>query len=277
VRLLIKLLRELTGLFKVADTRSFLVYLKSIIMNLGAVARGKSLQPADKAMAGRECVFRINGDRIVLDGSLFGPAREIYSKRVYFTPPGFRIEGGGVVVDLGANAGVFTVLAALRARRVIAVEAQSGFIEEIKQNLEMNGCADGVSVVFGIVGHNKGVLSDPARLRSASHFKEEPPVLSLDGIMADYGVRKIDFLKIDIEGSEFDLFQTDCGWLSSVDLIAMEVHSEFGGPSELGGLLKERGFRIWYADKDQRLVDELKGPFGFIFAKNSNLTGAADG
>jgi FkbM family methyltransferase len=274
---LILLTKELIHLYRVVDRKTFLVYLKSITMNLSEIVRKKSLMPADRMMAGRNCVFKVNKKHVILEGVFFGLAREIYSKRNYFTLPGFEINENDTIVDLGANAGVFTLLAALCGSKVIAVDAQSGFKEVIEKNVNNNGCSEKVNFVSGIVGANSGVVSDPFKRKSASHYIDKTPEISLPEIITRFNLNKIDFLKVDIEGSEFALFSDNNEWLSLVDKIAMEVHPEFGDVKSLGTLLVKKGFNVWYVNKNQQIVDELTTQ-GFLFAKNLHpLQGDKDG
>ena len=65
---------------------------------------------------------------------------------------------------------MFTVLAAKRAKRVIAVEAQGRLVSLLRSNLQANNCSDNVDVVFGIIGGNRGVLADRASLRGSPEF-----------------------------------------------------------------------------------------------------------
>ncbi len=264
---LLRLTKELINIYRVADRRSFITYLKLIFMNLSEIVRTKSLMPADRMMVGRKCIFKLNGKHIVLEGCLFGLAREIYGKKNYFTVSGFQINENDTIVDLGANAGVFTVLSALCGSKVIAVDAQSGFKMEIEHNLENNKCMEKVNTVFGIIGANSGVFTNPYRLKTASHFVDKTPEISFPEIITRFNLNKIDFLKVDIEGSEFDLFSENNEWLSLVDKIAMEVHPEFGDVKSLGNLLVKKGFQVWYVNKDQQIVDEVISK-GFMFAKN---------
>jgi hypothetical protein len=63
---------------------------------------------------------------IDLDGWLFSGAREMYCRQVYFPSAEFELQAGALVMDLGANAGLFSVPAGRIGWRVIAVEAQRG-------------------------------------------------------------------------------------------------------------------------------------------------------
>ena len=53
----------------------------------------------------------------------------------------------------------------------------------------------------------------------------------------------VHLLKMDIEGSEFGLFEDNPDWLNKILHIAMEVHPEFGDVSSLCEQIKRAGFR----------------------------------
>jgi len=89
-------------------------------------------------------------------------------------------------------------------------------------------------------------------------------------LITKYDLETIDFLKVDIEGSEFDLFNSDIGWLSRVKKIAMEVHLEFGDITELASKLESRGFAVWLLDNDGHVVEQIEEQTsGYIFAKRN--------
>jgi FkbM family methyltransferase len=99
------------------------------------------------------------------------------------------------VVDLGANVGVFTALASVVAGRVISVEAQSGFVDQIYENAARNGARDRVEVEFGLIGAGAGAFSDASVLHSASHFGAEPPTLTMPDLMRRHALDHIDFFE----------------------------------------------------------------------------------
>ncbi|MBI3766237.1 MAG: FkbM family methyltransferase [Ignavibacteriales bacterium] len=259
--------KELLAVQQIGGWACLIEYVARIVQNFPCVIRTKTLALADKAMAAKGRTFKVFGKNIHLDGALFGGAREIYGRKVYFALPDFFLKPTDIVVDLGANAGVFAVLAALLAEKVIAVEAQSGFINEIYSNTKKNDCSDKVSVEFGLVGAHTGVFSNKKNLEVASHFGKMPPILSLGGIIARHRLGTINFLKVDIEGSEFDLMSGDINWLAFVEKLVMEVHLEFGDPAKLVEILQSNGFLVWLVDNNQNIVDRIKGMSGYLFAK----------
>ena len=264
----IRFLKELCGIWRHSDLKTFLPYACKIIEQAPEIIRTRSLLCVDAAMKDRTCRFTpLRGTTVDLDGCYFSGAREIYCRGVYFALPGFGIGRKDVSVDLGANAGVFTTLAALRGKKVIAVEAQSEFIPLIRQNLLRNHCLGKASVEFGLMGSTTGTLSDPAERKNCSHWGEEAPELSLPELLRRHDVTRVDFLKIDIEGSEFALFDGDCEWLKIVRKVVLEVHCRFGNVNSLRSRLENGGFQVWLVDNDQRVVSRLNESSGYLFAR----------
>jgi FkbM family methyltransferase len=66
-------------------------------------------------------------------------------------------------------------------------------------------------------------------------------VVSIGHIMRLFSIVQIDFLKLDIEGAEFLLFE-EPSWLSHVVRIAMEIHPLYGNPHEITRSLAEHGY-----------------------------------
>lgn len=227
-----------------------------------------NLKTADVDLArSSDLSLRVLGQTLTIPGDLFGGAREMYAKGVYFAVPGLSIRPGDVVVDLGANRGLFTLLAKkLGARKVLAVEAQSGFIPLIQDLLQKNGCASGAIVVWNLLGQHTGLLFDPAAQAAASHWQGTPPVRSMRELIHTHGIDRIDFLKVDIEGSEFDLFAQAGDWLPKVDRLAMEIHSKFGRADSIAQTLLSEGFRVKLAYPDLAPAGSLGSSGGYLYA-----------
>ena len=246
----------------ILDPRSFLRFSSALVRSIPAAVRSKGLGAAYRAMWGHETTFRIGRRRIVLPGRWFGYAAEIYARRVYTWFPGFGIRPTDVVVDLGAAGGVFSVLAGSLGKRVIAVEAEGESVRALEANVAMNRLSN-VEVVRGVVGGDAGLLSRPGASGSPS------PRVSFGELLSRFGVPTVDFLKVDIEGSEFDLFFNRNEWLPRVRRIAMEVHTEFGDPDSLRSLLESNGFRVRLVDLNQRTVPRISGDAGYLFAERN--------
>ena len=184
---------------------------------------------------------------------------ETWVREVY-TPPGYEIRAGDVVIDIGANIGVFAIYAATRAPgvKVYAFEPFPGNISWLRRNAESSHVAN-VEVHQRAVGASLGVrfLNVDASnwgLHSLwDRGNEEQRVLSvdcisLDDIMKMDGVKQCDLLKLDCEGGEYEvLYGCAPETLRRVRRIVGEYHegAHFGGTGkELCRFLESRSFRI---------------------------------
>jgi len=158
-------------------------------------------------------------------------------------------------IDIGANVGVYTVLAAgVRKATVIAVEPVPVTYDEFLDNINLNRIGQHV------IAHNIGIAAEEGELRfSASHgptnhvlrAKEHEPsvivtVKTLDDVAAGSSPALI---KIDVEGFEPEVIRGGCNLLSSPSLLALIV--------ELNGLGAQYGF-------DDRATDKLLREHGFV-------------
>jgi hypothetical protein len=82
--------------------------------------------------------------------------------------------------------------------------------------------------------------------------------ITIDNIMNKYGLQHIDIAKIDIEGSEFALFESPA-WLRNVKYISMELHHEYGNINIILSALKNYGFSYILVDESfKRIADGAK-------------------
>ena len=163
-----------------------------------------------------------------------------------------------VVVDIGAHIGGFAVQAARLAHRgrVYAYEPASNNFAILAENRQLNG-------VYNLQIYNKAITNRHGKmalylpgangalgslLQETSSAKEMVQVTTLTDIIAEHGIEQIDFLKVDAEGSEYDIFfHYPEETLARVRRVVMEYH-EFEGDKrthqDLVELLKSQGFRV---------------------------------
>ena len=172
---------------------------------------------------------------------------------------------GDVVVDIGANLGAFTVLAAClvgASGRVYAYEPDPRTCERLVANVRLNGLEKVVVVENAAVGAAAGEavfyryaknafssLIDGVAGRVRQHEESFPVrVVGIREVVERAGER-IALMKVDCEGSEYDLADAlDAEAARPIEQIAMEVHPVDGrssdamaGRIELGGMGVERG------------------------------------
>jgi FkbM family methyltransferase len=148
-----------------------------------------------------------------------------------YNPPGFEVQPGDTVVDIGANVGAFSLHAARTAKRVIAIEAGSENVRLLMQNAALNW-ADNLTVIHAAVADYDG----EARLSVGGHGvfnsictngenSETVAAIRLERIFDDHGIDCCDFLKCDCEGAEHQIFHSlPTGVFDRIGKIAMEWH-----------------------------------------------------
>jgi FkbM family methyltransferase len=171
--------------------------------------------------------------------------REIWFMPTYLPP--FPSDGLDVVVDVGANIGFTTVYFARRhgARTCIAVEPDADNARVLRRNLEQNGIR--AIVLQAAVGHRDGTAyfarAEESTLGRLADDGLPVRVLSMPTVLAELGGRRVDLLKVDIEGGEGELFSGDTAWLDDVDALMMEFHPTAAEPAPIIASLETRGFR----------------------------------
>ncbi|KQC36344.1 FkbM family methyltransferase [Frankia sp. ACN1ag] len=263
-----RLIRDVRDVAAVAGGSTALRFGAAIVHHAPAVLRTGTLDAADRAMARGSHTYRpLPGVQITLPGGAFGGAREMYCRGVYHALPGFAPAAGEIVVDLGANQGLFSVLAARAGADVIAVEAQRGFASAFVNHAAANGVSHRIQLLHALVGPSTGVFADPRARHGATHWEGDVDGLTMAQVLESGGADRVDLLKLDIEGSEFALFD-EPGWLEAVGRLVMEVHPAFGDPAALVARLRRHGFEVTLLANDLRRVRDLAGASsGYLYAR----------
>lgn len=165
------------------------------------------------------------------DNPTFGNVREMYAVDCYLRRLNVP-QPLGTVLDLGANRGMFSLLAlaALDADRAIGVEPSSKYEPVMRTLLEANRLNPDRAIRY-----NRFIASP-------SREKQDPfRNVSVQTICAEHGLTSIGLLKMDIEGHEKDLF-SEPEWLTGVDSLAMELHHGVADLTEIPRALARYGF-----------------------------------
>lgn len=128
-----------------------------------------------------------------------------------------KIERGDVVIDAGANMGIFSIFASQFAKSVYAFEPQNKAHQILVENIRLNHLNHKVKCVkYGLANKNSMVdlYTNPAFGHIASSMlpmnnepnenllKEKIRCMSLDSWVKHNEIPKVDFIKADIEGAE---------------------------------------------------------------------------
>lgn len=221
------------------------------------------------------------GRLIRWDHADIGFVWEIFDRRCYTRVAGMGIGDHDTVIDAGAHVGVFTVLAAVCASRgrVIALEPNRTNFRKLTSNVEANRL-ENVTLVEGALASYDGMgtlwstrdgTGSDSLISRGSGTGESVRVISPRTLVSHFGLGRVDFLKLDIEGAEYHLFSSDPSWLKSIRRVALEAHSGFGQPHVIVEQLTRAGFDVhivpgnglWggdiyiYATKDTQAESDL--------------------
>lgn len=121
---------------------------------------------------------------------------------------------GSVFVDVGANYGIYSLIAARivgDSGRVIAFEPAQENFEILKKNILLN-CMNNINLFPLALSDRNGLMKlyyhpDPGRnslIPEHSKFMngEEVEVKKLDQVLEKIGINLVDFIKIDVEGAD---------------------------------------------------------------------------
>jgi FkbM family methyltransferase len=163
------------------------------------------------------------------------------------------LNADAVVIDVGANIGDFAVMAARKcpAGRVVAVEPLRSAGQIIEAQARLNSLHN-ITWVHAVLSDRNGT-SAANRLGSAydtaEGAAEQVQSHTLSQLMADLQLDRIDLLKLDCEGAEWDILPSAEAVLPLVRQIAMEFHCERGWTVEkLANWLRSRGFVVRHTE-----------------------------
>jgi FkbM family methyltransferase len=165
-----------------------------------------------------------------------------------------------VCVDIGANVGMATTYLKQFCKRIYSIEPTPSTYEALVMNVgKMEGVKTFNHAIYTTNDQIKlyGYKNEPEQTsHPGSYLNDTPtktseifvPCKTLATFMKDNGIEKIDVLKIDCEGSEYEIFCDDTfnEVSDKIDCIVGESHytNEFGIPQLAQYLLERKGFRF---------------------------------
>jgi FkbM family methyltransferase len=135
------------------------------------------------------------------------------AEEIYFDG-GHRVRSGDIVLDCGAHIGSFT-RAALEAgaEKVVAIEVSPDNIECLRRNFEAE-VASGRVIVYGKgvwdregsltleLGQGTSLIDTLTNPSAGTRPGPRVPLTTIDRIVEELGLARVDFIKMDIEGAE---------------------------------------------------------------------------
>lgn len=187
---------------------------------------------------------------------------EVYQHYDYFN---IGVEQGDVVVDIGANYGFFSLHALKKgATKVLSFEPFKETFDSLLINVANHDSiipirkaisnSEGFGkIVSGNISGSNFLMQSSENVKNADKILENNPdvfeihTTTLDNVIREHGLEKIDFLKVDNEGSEIDIFKN----LSKeiflmLDKIVIEYHSDLG-KKILIDILQKNNFSLHFS------------------------------
>lgn len=197
------------------------------------------------------------------------------------------LSGADILVDAGANSGIFSCLAVELGKRAFAFEPMPATLAILLTVLDRNGFADRVEVMPVAASDQVGVIPFYGRGQGASTVrgwgniagfdKILVPANTLDNLLADRLVGKKIVLKVDVEGAELAVLRGAGRILEFCTGLLLEISLTRNHPDGLNPdfsaifeLLRAKGFSAFVADDTKRAVTQSVID-GWITAKRNDL------
>ena len=196
-----------------------------------------------------------------------------------------------VFIDVGANIGFYSCLARSLGKYVVAVEPQPQNLECLYDNLSNNSWSNtevfpiglsnspGLLTLYGASGPSASLVKGWAGYPEC--FKRVIPVNTLDNILSDRFEGKKLFIKIDVEGAEYDVLRGAEHTLKMspqptwfIEVCLNEFHPGKLNPNyeAIFEMFWKRGYEVRQANKESRLISpaDIKK---WLSDKHSTLNG----
>ena len=156
-------------------------------------------------------------------------------KENYYIPENIEND---ICVDIGGNVGAFSMVHSKDFKRIIAFEPATYSFGEYQKNMKKNNITNVEVIQLAVAdtsgkilhlkpwlfGNQSGNASTIDSEQWDDSIYEEVKSISLEDIFDNYNISRINYLKVDCEGSEYDfLINKD---LSNIDYISLEIHHQ---------------------------------------------------
>lgn len=202
---------------------------------LKAVLEYGFVQVATRLVPGEICVEFPNHTRLLVSPQMKGAAHYITPRLCEFEDMSFVmhfLRAGELFVDVGANIGAFTVMAAgVAGARVLAFEASPDTFEMLARNIRLNGFDDRVKAVHAAAGRSEGTTQFSIGLGTENYVTNgaaagNSVTVKMTTLDKELAGNPPDLLKVDVEGFETEVFAGATSTLRNPKLKAIIVERD---------------------------------------------------
>jgi FkbM family methyltransferase len=181
-----------------------------------------------------------------------------------FTP-----KEGDTVIDIGAHIGRYTITSSKQvgnSGKVVAIEADPDNFELLKRNIALNNLTNVLPLNYAVFSertriklyeqsasakYNSLMLARAAKTKNYVEVNAD----TLDSILKQNGVNQVNWIKIDVEGAEFEVLKGSTKTLSGENVsLFIEIHN-IGDPSHYDNIvdfLKYHDYEITFEQRYDR-------------------------
>lgn len=196
-----------------------------------------------------------NGASSIMDTYL-----EIFKDKHYTILPEFSGKNDKVILDVGANEGYYTLKMKENNSnlKIYAIEPNLNTFEILKKNIKVNKLKNVILINKAITTKNSKInfqIIDEISPLSAVKIAKKSwldmrrikniivPSITISKLCKIYKIKFIDILKINVEGSEFEVLKSSLNFLKNIKKIVIEYHSK-NLRGKCAHLLKNNGFKL---------------------------------
>jgi FkbM family methyltransferase len=194
-----------------------------------------------------------------------------------FTP-----KEGDTVIDIGAHIGRYTITSSKQvgnSGKVVAIEADPDNFQLLKRNIALNNLTNVLPLNYAVFStrtrmklyeqsasakYNSVMLTRAAKTKNYVEVEAD----TLDSILKQNGINQVNWIKIDVEGAEFEVLKGSTKTLSSENVsLLIEIHN-IDDPSHYGNIVDLLKYRNYEMTFEQRY--DGSGESHVIFRKKNN-------
>lgn len=209
--------------------------------------------PINRILSKERTLKARNGIRLFvhdISSSEIGMTREVWEKNDYATLP-----PTGNIIDIGANIGAFSLLAAKKTKaHIFALEPIPVNFRILKKNVELNNFTSRISpycLALGMKNERRNMVLSKRNMGGHSFFIPGTNTTSvecetLETFLKNNNIEHVDYIKCDCEGGEYEIFlNTPRAVFNRISTITIELHDVQGYSfSDLENHFQKMGYKV---------------------------------
>mgnify|MGYP001586998714 CR=1 FL=1 len=180
---------------------------------------------------------------------------EIYRDKIYV--PYLENKKDLIVLDIGANIGLFSLYVQPQAKTVFALEPAKQHFEVLQQMISFNKLTNILPMKMALANndseatfyHNENttMYSLKPEVATPKLETETVQVVTIENLFKMLAIDHVDFMKLDVEGSEMEIicgvpFKNVC---EKIDSLVVEYHQWSAiNPMQLVNALRDLGYKV---------------------------------